>query len=100
VWVVTAFEGLGASERVLLGWAGLRGGVPIVLATFPIIAGVPGSRRILDVAFFVVVFSTVLQGMTFEGFARRLKLTETRPPFPRALRETGTAGRLGAELAE
>jgi cell volume regulation protein A len=100
VWVVTAFEGLGAKERVLLGWAGLRGGVPIVLATFPAIAGVPGSRRILDVAFFVVVFSTVLQGMTFEGVARRLKLVETRPPFPRALRETGTAGRLGAELAE
>ena len=100
VWVVTAFEGLGANERVLLGWAGLRGGVPIVLATFPVIAGVPGSRRILDVAFFVVVFSTVLQGMTFEGVARRLKLAEKQPLFPRALRETGTAGRLGAELAE
>jgi cell volume regulation protein A len=100
VWVVTAYEGLGASERVLLGWAGLRGGVPIVLATFPVIAGVPGSRRILDVAFFVVVFSTVLQGMTFERVARRLGLTVTLPPFPRALRDMGTAGRLGAELAE
>jgi potassium/hydrogen antiporter len=100
VWVVTAFEGLGANERLLLGWAGLRGGVPIVLATFPVIAGVPGSRRILDVAFFVVVFSTVLQGMTFESVARRLKLAEQRPLFPRSLRETGIAHRLGAELTE
>jgi potassium/hydrogen antiporter len=74
--------------------------VPIVLATFPVLAGVPGSRRGLDVAFFVVVFSTVLQGMTFEALARRLGLTDARPVFPRALRETGIANRLGAELTE
>jgi cell volume regulation protein A len=100
VWAVTLLEDLGTRERLLLGWAGLRGGVPIVLATFPVIADVPGSRRVLEVAFFVVVFSTVLQGMTFESVARRLGLAEKRPLFPRALRETGTASRLGAELAE
>ena len=82
VWAVTALEGLRPGERVLLGWAGLRGGVPVVLATFPVIAGVPGSRRVLDVAFFVVVFSTVLQGTTFEALARRLGLTRAEPPLP------------------
>jgi cell volume regulation protein A len=100
VWAVTAFEGLRPAERVLLGWAGLRGGVPVVLATFPVLAGVPGAHRVLDVAFFVVVFSTVLQGTTFERLARRLGLTDVLPPLPRALRETGTASRLGAALTE
>jgi cell volume regulation protein A len=100
VWLVTAFEALGTRERALLAWAGLRGGVPIVLATFPVIADVPGSHRVLEVAFFVVVFSTVLQGTTFESVARRLGLSIAQPLFPRALRETGTASRLGTELAE
>jgi len=100
VWAVTALEGLRPGERVLLGWAGLRGGVPVVLATFPVLAGVPGSRRVLDVAFFVVVFSTVLQGTTFEALARRLGLTRAEPPLPRALRDSGTATGLGAEVAE
>jgi cell volume regulation protein A len=100
VWAVTALEGLRPGERVLLGWAGLRGGVPVVLATFPVLAGVPGSRRVLDVAFFVVVFSTVLQGTTFETLARRLGLTRAEPLLPRALRDSGTATRLGAELTE
>jgi potassium/hydrogen antiporter len=100
VWLATVRAGLPGRERLLLGWAGLRGGVPIVLATFPVIAGVPGNRRVLDVAFLVVVVSTVLQGMSFEAVARRLGLTQARPPFPRPLRETGVASGLGAELTE
>jgi cell volume regulation protein A len=100
VWLATLGAGLPGRERVLLGWAGLRGGVPLILATFPVIAGVPGNRRVLDVAFVVVVVSTVLQGMSFEAVARRLGLTEARPPLPRPLRETGVASGLGAELTE
>jgi cell volume regulation protein A len=100
VWAATTLEGLPLRERVLLGWAGLRGGVPLVLVTYPVLAGVPGSRRFVDVAFFVIVFSTILQGTTFEALARRLRLTSAQPVFPRALRETGTASRLGAELTE
>jgi cell volume regulation protein A len=100
VWLATLGAGLPGRERVLLGWAGLRGGVPLILATFPVIAEVPGNRRVLDVAFVVVVVSTVLQGMSFEAVARRLGLTEARPPLPRPLRETGVASGLGAELTE
>jgi cell volume regulation protein A len=100
VWLATIGEHLSNAERALLGWAGLRGGVPVVLATFPMLAGVPDSRIVLDVAFFVVLVSTILQGTTFEAVARRLRLTDTRPLLPRALRSTGAASRLGTELTE
>jgi cell volume regulation protein A len=74
VWLATALTRASARERVLLGWAGLRGGVPVVLATLPVIAGVHGSRRFFDLVFFAVLVSTVLQGTTVESLARLLGL--------------------------
>ena len=66
-------------ERGLLGWAGLRGAVPVVLATFPIIEDVPKALEFFNIAFFAVLISTLLQGSTFEHFARRLRaLARTR----------------------
>ena len=90
----------GARERVLLGWAGLRGAVPVVLATFPVIEGVPHSRTFFNIVFFVVLLSTLVQGATFEGLARRLGLTTSEPALPRPLAEAGTIRRLGAEVLE
>ena len=49
-------------EQVFLSWAGLRGAVPIVLATFPIVAGVPDSYRLLNIVFMLVVVFTLVQG--------------------------------------
>ncbi len=49
-------------EQVFLSWAGLRGAVPIVLATYPIVAGVPDSWRLLNIVFILVVLYTVIQG--------------------------------------
>ena len=49
-------------EQVFLSWAGLRGAVPIVLATFPIVAGVPDSSRLLNIVFMLVVVFTLVQG--------------------------------------
>ncbi len=46
--VATAFDNFSAAERFALGWAGLRGGVPVVLATFPVIESVPNSRQVLQ----------------------------------------------------
>ncbi|WP_206305961.1 potassium/proton antiporter [Streptomyces sp. RFCAC02] len=63
-------------EQALLSWAGLRGAVPIVLATIPMVAGVPDSDRIFSVVFVLVVVFTLLQGPTLPGFARRLRLGE------------------------
>ena len=54
------------AERALLGWAGLRGGVPVVLATLPVIDRVPGSVEFFDLVFFAVLVSTLLQGATVE----------------------------------
>ena len=87
-------------ERMLLGWAGLRGAVPIVLATFPVIDHVPRSLEFFNIVFFAVLISTVLQGSTFETLARRLRLTTSEPALPRPLAESGTIRRLGAEVLE
>lgn len=87
-------------ESTLLGWAGLRGAVPIVLATFPVIEGVPNAEPFFNIVFFVVLASTLVQGVTFEPLARALKLTTEQPAIPRPLVEVGTIRRLGAEVIE
>ena len=61
-------------EQAFLSWAGLRGGVPIVLATYPIVAGVPDSGRLLNVVFILVVVFTLIQGPSLGPLARRLGL--------------------------
>ena len=53
--------GFNAREQAAIAWAGLRGAVPVVLATFPIIEGVTGSLEVFDVVFFAVVVSTLLR---------------------------------------
>ena len=75
VWVSTAVSGYTQRERLLLGWAGLRGAVPIVLATFVLTSTVPHSQTIFNAVFFVVIVSTLVQGTTLESLAQRLGLT-------------------------
>ncbi len=96
----TAFERYTGAERLVLGWAGLRGAVPVVLATFPVIEGVEHSREFFNIVFFAVVLSTLLQGSTVEWLARAVGVTTTEPALPRPLVETGTVRRLGAEIVE
>jgi potassium/hydrogen antiporter len=98
--LATAFDRLTAGERVVLGWAGLRGAVPVVLATFPVIEGIDHSREFFNIVFFAVVLSTLLQGTTVEWLARKLGVTTSEPALPRPLVETGTVRRLGAEIVE
>jgi cell volume regulation protein A len=100
VFVSTVFERFDFRERTLLGWAGLRGAVPVVLATFPVIDDVPGSREFFNIVFFAVFISTALQGSTLEPLARRLRLTTSQPALPSPLAEAGTIRRLGAEVLE
>jgi potassium/hydrogen antiporter len=87
-------------ERAVLAGAGLRGAVPVVLATFPVLAGVGESFQLFDVVFFAVLLSTLIQGTTFEAGARLLGATTTEPAMPRPLAEAGTIRRLGAEVLE
>jgi cell volume regulation protein A len=92
--------GLGLREQGFLAWAGLRGGVPIVLATFPIAAGVSGSSRIFNVVFYVVVVSVVVQGITVRWMARRLGVLETHRVLDMADLDAATLQTLGADLIE
>jgi potassium/hydrogen antiporter len=59
-------------SKLFVSWAGLRGAVPIVLATFPMVAGVPGAFAIFNVVFFVVLLSSVIQGPTIKWATDRL----------------------------
>jgi cell volume regulation protein A len=98
--IATTFGHFNLRERLLLGWAGLRGAVPIVFATFPVIDGLPQGNLFFNIAFFVVVTSTLIQGATFQPIARAFGLTRDEPALPRPVAEVGTIRRLGAELIE
>lgn len=87
-------------EGLLLGWAGLRGALPVVFATFPVLEGVAGAGRFFNIVFFAVLVSALVQGVTFEPLARALGLTSREPARPRPLVEVGTIRRLGAEVLE
>ena len=66
------FRKFGWRSKLFVSWAGLRGAVPIVLATFPMVAGVPGAFTIFNVVFFVVLLSSIIQGPTIKWAAKRL----------------------------
>jgi potassium/hydrogen antiporter len=86
-------------EQIFLAWAGLRGAVPIVLATIPIVAGVPGSRKLLNLVFVLVVVFTLLQAPALPPLARRLGLLPTATG--RELRvEAAPLDRVAADLIE
>jgi cell volume regulation protein A len=67
-------------EQTFLSWAGLRGAVPIVLATFPIVAGVPDSYRLLNIVFILVVVFTLVQGPSLRPIAHGLGLIPRDSP--------------------
>ena len=98
VWLSLLFYRASAAEKVFISWVGLRGAVPIVLALFPLMAGLEHARLFFDVAFFVVLVSLVCQGWTITPLARRLKL-EVPPAFDALQRvELDIGGRKGYEL--
>ena len=74
VLVTLALSGMRFNEKLMISWVGLRGAVPIVLATFPLLAGMPKSEMIFDLVFFIVLTSILLQGTSIPLFARWLKL--------------------------
>jgi cell volume regulation protein A len=98
VWLSTALSSFTARERMLLGWAGLRGAVPIVLATFVLSADVEHAETIFNAVFFVVVVSALVQGTTLEWVANRLGLVDPRPAVTAAPLEVDALGSL--ELVE
>jgi potassium/hydrogen antiporter len=63
------------ADLTFLSWAGLRGAVPIVLATIPLAAGVPGSEQLFDIVFVLVVIDTLVTSPTLPWLAKRLGIT-------------------------
>jgi cell volume regulation protein A len=86
-------------EGAFVSWAGLRGAVPIVLATIPLAEDVPGSRRLFDIVFVLVVIYTLVSGPTLPSVARRLRVA--RRSEPRELDvEAAPLERISADLLQ
>ena len=78
------YSGFSFREKIMVSWVGLRGAAPIILATFPLLAGVPKADMIFNVIFFIVISSALLQGTTIPAFARRLSVDaplREKPPY-------------------
>lgn len=82
VFLGTVGMKLGLKNRVFISWAGLRGAVPIVLATYPAAAGIAGADDIFNLVFFAVLLSILIQGSTLGTVAKWLKLSAPARPKP------------------
>lgn len=77
VWLcMLPFRRFTAKARLFVSWVGLRGAVPIIFATYPVVAEVEGASQIFNIVFFVTLVSLLLQGTTVVAASRRLGLTE------------------------
>lgn len=78
VWLsLLPFRRIAPRTKVFVSWVGLRGAVPIIFATYPVVAQVPGASLIFNIVFFVTLLSLLVQGTTVISAARRLRLIDT-----------------------
>jgi cell volume regulation protein A len=87
-----------AHEIVFVGWVGLRGAVPIILAMIPVFEKAPQAEHIFDVVFFVVVVNALVPGATVRRAARRLRVDVQAPPAPAAAIEIASTLPLTSEV--
>lgn len=85
-------------EKIMIAWAGLRGAVPIVLATYPLIAGIEGGQMYFNVVFFVVLTSAIIQGTTISPLAMKLKLIDKDKQEAPSLLELFALGKGNSEI--
>jgi cell volume regulation protein A len=72
-------------ETAYIGWVGLKGAVPIVLAIYPVLVGASGGALIFHIVFFIVVANAIVPGSTVGWVTRRLGLQSSEPPAPQAV---------------
>lgn len=70
------FRKINFKSKLFVSWVGLRGAVPIIFATYPVIAGIEGSGQIFNIVFFITLLSLVIQGSTIGSAASKLHLNE------------------------
>jgi cell volume regulation protein A len=85
-------------EVFFIGWVGLRGAVPIVLAIFPVLAGYTEGETIFDIVFIIVVLNALIPGSTVRYVTRLFKLEEPAPPPPAAVMQIEAGMPLNADL--
>ncbi|HAO98629.1 MAG TPA: potassium/proton antiporter [Fibrobacteres bacterium] len=95
-----AFSKINWRERLFVSWVGLRGAAPIILATFPVLAGLPGSEKFFNVVFFIVFTSAALQGWTLPYVAKFLKVTVPPDPRPKSPLKFAPPANSDTELPE
>ncbi|AYC30490.1 potassium/proton antiporter [Paenisporosarcina cavernae] len=88
------------NEKIFLSWAGLKGAVPIVLATFPLLAGIENNQMIFNVVFFVVLISATIQGSTVTLLASKLGLMGEQKNVPMHSLELVSLGKTDAQIVE
>jgi cell volume regulation protein A len=81
-----------------VGWVGLRGAVPIVIATIPVLANAPGAERLFNIVFFIVVVNSIIPGATVSWITRRLGIGAAEPPAPQAVLGIESREPLNGEL--
>ncbi len=92
VWLcLLPFRKMTGKSKLFVSWVGLRGAVPIIFATYPVVAGVEGSGQLFNIVFFITILSLIVQGTTIPHAAKLLNLSEP-------LQKTGND--FGVELPE
>lgn len=87
-------------EKLFISWAGLRGAVPIVLATFPIVEGLENSQGLFNLVFFVVLTSALVQGSTISYVAKKMTLVGPKKDVPHHSIELISMGKAKAEMIQ
>lgn len=90
------FRGISLRARTYVSWVGLKGAVPIIFATYPIVAGIPGSEQIFNIVFFITILSLTIQGMSVTKVAKLLHLAmpEEKKPDTFGIEIPDEAGKL------
>jgi cell volume regulation protein A len=90
--------GYSGKEVGYVGWVGLRGAVPIILATVPVLAGAPEAALLFNVVFFIVVINALIPGATVPWVTRSLGLESKQPPAPLAVLQIESRQAMSGEL--